>query len=140
MKLSNTSQRRVIIEELRKLKTHPTADELYTIVKQRLPQISLATVYRNLDLLAEIGDVLRLEMAGRQKRYDGDTSLHYHLRCKECGAVEDLSVEHPERMKEVFDKMVAGRVSDVKIEFDGYCNACYISRKAARLENFPPKK
>lgn len=47
MKLSNTCQRRVIMEELRKLKCHPTADELYCIVKQRLPKISLATVYRN---------------------------------------------------------------------------------------------
>ena len=89
MKLSNTSQRRVIMEELRKLKCHPTADELYCIVKQRMPKISLATVYRNLGLLADAGEIRRIELAGRQNRYDGDTSIHYHLRCRKCGAVED---------------------------------------------------
>ena len=61
MKLSNTCQRRVIMEELRKLKCHPTADELYCIVKQRLPKISLATVYRNLGLLADAGEITEEE-------------------------------------------------------------------------------
>ena len=68
MKLSNTNQRRVIMEELRKLKCHPTADELYGIVKQRLPKISLATVYRNLGLLADAGEIRRIELAEPLRR------------------------------------------------------------------------
>ncbi len=125
MKLSNTSQRRVIMEELRKLKCHPTADELYCIVKQRLPKISLATVYRNLGLLADAGEIKRIELAGRQNRYDGDTSIHYHLRCKKCGAVEDLRMDDPASLNSGLTKMLSGRISDVKVEFDGYCIDCY---------------
>ena len=125
MKLSNTNQRRVIMEELRKLKCHPTADELYGIVKQRLPKISLATVYRNLGLLADAGEIRRIEQAGRQNRYDGDTSIHYHLRCRKCGAVEDLQMENPQSLNRDLTKVLTGRVSNVKVEFDGYCVDCY---------------
>ena len=71
-------QRAVILEELRKLKSHPTADELYSIVRERLPRISLGTVYRNLDFLADSGEIRRLEAAGSTKRFDGDISNHQH--------------------------------------------------------------
>ena len=109
MKLSNTCQRRVIMEELRKLKCHPTADELYCIVKQRLPKISLATVYRNLGLLADAGEIKRIELAGRQSRYDGDTSIHYHLRCRKCGAVEDLHIDRSKSLNRDLEGMLSGR-------------------------------
>ena len=71
-----TNQRRVILEELRKVHTHPTVDELYTIVKARMPHISLGTVYRNLDLLTETGEVLKLDSAGSMRRYDGRTMMN----------------------------------------------------------------
>ena len=77
-----TNQRRVILEELRKVDTHPTVDELYTIVKARMPHISLGTVYRNLDLLTETGEVLKLDSAGSMRRYDGRTEPHRHVRCR----------------------------------------------------------
>jgi len=70
-KLKMTKQRRVIVEELKKLKTHPTATLIYELVRKRLPRISLGTVYRNLDLLAEAGIIQKLETAGTQKRFDG---------------------------------------------------------------------
>ncbi len=131
MKLSNTNQRRVIIEELRKLKTHPTAEELYCKVKRRIPLISLATVYRNLDVLSEAGEVLRLEIAGKQKRFDGDTSPHYHLRCKECGAVEDIMPEGIESARENLEHFISGRICNARLEFDGYCRNCYSALKKA---------
>ncbi len=90
MKLSNTLQRRIILEELRKLECHPTADELYEIVRKRIPQISLATVYRNLELLSEGGQVLKLQQTGKQKRFDGRVESHYHVRCASCGRVADI--------------------------------------------------
>lgn len=131
MKLSNTNQRRVIIEELRKLKSHPTAEELYCKVKRRIPLISLATVYRNLDVLSEAGEVLRLEIAGKQKRFDGDTSPHYHLRCKECGAVEDIMPEGIESARENLEHFISGRICNARLEFDGYCRNCYSALKKA---------
>ncbi len=85
-----TRQRRLILQELRKSKSHPTADEIYLMVRDQLPTISLGTVYRNLEILSEIGYILKLEGCGSQRRYDGDTGNHYHIRCLRCGRVDDL--------------------------------------------------
>ncbi len=67
-----TRQRRVILEEVRKINDHPAADEIYERVRKRLHRISLGTVYRNLDLLCEVGEIQRLELSGAMKRYDGN--------------------------------------------------------------------
>ena len=85
-----TRQRMVILEELRKVKTHPTADELYAMVRTRMPRISLGTVYRNLDFLTESKEILKLESAGSIRRFDGDTRPHQHVRCRVCGKIGDV--------------------------------------------------
>ncbi|OGV31274.1 MAG: hypothetical protein A2020_01470 [Lentisphaerae bacterium GWF2_45_14] len=125
MKLSNTNQRRIIIEELRNLYTHPTADELYVIVREKLPQISLGTVYRNLELLADAGKVLKLELSGKQKRFDGNVNKHFHMRCRACGRIEDM---HADKMSEIdrnlndlVDKL---KVDGYRLELNGLCNKC----------------
>ena len=85
-----TRQRVLILQELRKSKSHPTANEIYMMVRDQLPNISLGTVYRNLEILSEMGYILKLEGCGSQRRYDGDTGNHYHIRCLRCGRVDDL--------------------------------------------------
>ena len=93
----NTTQRKVILEELRRQKTHPTATELYELVRRRLPHISLGTVYRNLELLACNGIIGKIERGREQARFDGFPGDHHHVRCSACGRVEDvhgLSLEH----------------------------------------------
>ncbi|AAS97566.1 transcriptional repressor [Nitratidesulfovibrio vulgaris] len=118
-----TKQRMVILEELRKVDTHPTADEIYAMVRSRIPRISLGTVYRNLDLLAESGEILRLEAAGTQKRFDGNTMHHQHVRCIRCGRVGDvmhpLDVPQPERAAAKGFTILTARV-----EFEGICDHC----------------
>ena len=118
-----TRQRTILLEELRKTATHPTADELYHMVRQRLPRISLGTVYRNLDLLAEQGEILKLESAGSSKRFDGVTRPHYHARCQKCGRVVDimLSVPIPDTRDILLPNFV---ITTVRLEFDGLCDAC----------------
>lgn len=123
-RLSNTNQRRVIIEELRKLKTHPTADELYEIVRARIPSISLGTVYRNLEVLSDYGEILKLEFAGKQRRFDGDVRRHCHLRCIVCGAVEDIDMQGVESIEQELDKFVGGRIRAARLDFSGYCVRC----------------
>ncbi|MDR3357663.1 MAG: transcriptional repressor [Desulfovibrio sp.] len=119
-----TRQRSVILEELRKVDTHPTADDLYNIVRMRLPHISLGTVYRNLEYLVASGEIARLESAGSSMRFDGDVSGHQHVRCVHCGRVADLVYPpavpalHGIRV-EGFDKIVG-----VRVEFDGVCERC----------------
>jgi len=133
--LRETSQRRVILEELAKLKTHPTANEIYELVRKRLPRISLGTVYRNLELLSETGLIQKLEMAGTQKRFDGITNNHYHIRCVKCGRVDDLKLPTMNSID-----YTATTVSDYKVlwhrlEFAGVCPDCRAQRqKKEKLE------
>jgi Fur family ferric uptake transcriptional regulator len=84
-----TRQRKVILEELRKINTHPSADEIYEIVRKRLPRISLGTVYRNLEILSESGEIQKLEPGCSLKRFDGDPSDHCHIRCVRCDRIAD---------------------------------------------------
>jgi Fur family ferric uptake transcriptional regulator len=85
-----TEQRAVILDELRKCRNHPGADELYARVRGRLPRISLATVYRNLELMAADGLIRRLDPGCGSRRFDPVVDNHGHFRCTSCGRVEDL--------------------------------------------------
>lgn len=118
-----TKQRMVILEELRNVTSHPTADEVYNIVRTRLPRISLGTVYRNLDLLAESGEIIKLEAAGTQKRFDGNLSPHQHVRCMHCGAIGDVhtAISLPNIMSATADGF---HIAGARIEFDGTCAEC----------------
>lgn len=73
-----TRQRSVILEELRKVTTHPSADGIYEMVRKRLPRISLGTIYRNLEILFENGDIRRLDTGSHLRRFDGRAEDHYH--------------------------------------------------------------
>lgn len=119
-----TRQRAVILEELRKTKTHPTADELYGMVRQRLPRISLGTVYRNLDFLADSGTIRRLEACGTTKRFDGDISAHQHIRCVACGRIGDIIPPLQEPSVEGLSVPGFDTIYAARIEFDGLCNEC----------------
>jgi Fur family ferric uptake transcriptional regulator len=119
-----TKQRAAILAELRALSSHPTACEIYALVRRKLPRISLGTVYRNLDILAESNEILKLEYAGFQKRFDGNTGAHQHVRCMRCGKVADVDPEM--EAPAVPDNL---RVSDftvqfARIEFFGLCGEC----------------
>lgn len=122
-----TSQRRVILEELMESKGHPTADELYERVKQRLPRISLGTVYRNLELLAAQGQIRKVELSGRQMRFDAGTEAHYHIRCIECGAIEDIAADLP--WAEMIGNPKDFRICGIRLEFLGHCPECDSKKK-----------
>ncbi len=84
-----TPQRKKILEELKKVCCHPTAQEIHKMVKKCDPNISLATVYRSLDFLVKHELVIKLKARGKQARYDADLTQHCHLVCKKCGMVSD---------------------------------------------------
>ena len=120
----NTPQRRAILEELRRVASHPTAVELYELVRRRMPKISLGTVYRNLDLLAEMGAIQKLDLAGTEARFDGDPNAHCHVRCVRCGRVDDASglPANPigNEPKEAGGYVILGS----RVEFVGICPEC----------------
>jgi Fur family transcriptional regulator, ferric uptake regulator len=119
-----TEQRRVILEELGKLKSHPTADEIYERVRERLPSISLGTVYRNLETLSSAGIIQKLELAGSQKRFDGMVENHYHVRCVKCGRVDDAHVAPMICIEESAKGIRGYRIVSHRLEFEGICLAC----------------
>jgi Fur family ferric uptake transcriptional regulator len=90
-KLRMTRQRQVILEEIRKMGYHPTTDEVYEVVRKRLPRISLGTVYRNLESLSKAGIINKLELGGTKKRFDSNLEVHHHVRCIECGRLDNAS-------------------------------------------------
>ncbi|HKK34502.1 MAG TPA: transcriptional repressor [Desulfomicrobiaceae bacterium] len=118
-----TNQRKVILEELQAVTSHPTADELYEMVRKRLPRISLGTVYRNLEVLSTCGLILKIEVAGQQKRFDGDTSLHHHIRCIHCGRVGDVTLTRdlPDLNEGVDSNFI---IVGHRLEFQGVCPHC----------------
>jgi len=125
-KLKMTKQRRVIVEELKKLKTHPTATLIYELVRKRLPRISLGTVYRNLDLLAEAGIIQKLETAGTQKRFDGTVENHYHVRCVTCGQVDDIPLPLLGEIEGLLGGLSNYKILSHRLEFQGVCPSCQV--------------
>lgn len=129
-----TTQRQIILEELAKVKTHPTASELYDMVRKRLPRIGLGTVYRNLELMAENGMILKLEVGGTQKRFDATTDTHYHIRCSSCGRVDDIDTPVLEELVKEAAASSSYLVLGHHVEFSGICPSCQKEAKNKQLQ------
>lgn len=119
-----TNQRQVILEEVRKVNTHPTADEVYEMVRKRLPRISLGTVYRNLEILSTRGLIQKIGPVSSQMRFDGITKNHYHLRCIYCGSVEDAPIDPMENLESAIIEKSDYNIIGHKLEFIGICPKC----------------
>jgi Fur family ferric uptake transcriptional regulator len=119
-----TRQRKVILEELRKLNTHPSADEIYEVVRHRLPRISLGTVYRNLEVLSELGEIQKLELSGLLKRFDWDTKKHYHIRCVRCSRVDDAPIAPLNQLDNELYGATVFEIIGHNLEFTGLCPEC----------------
>ncbi len=89
-----SKQREAILEVLRSTNTHPTANWIYETVKEKIPNISLGTVYRNLSALSQSGDILCINVGDGFEHFDGDISPHLHLNCKECGNIYDIVINN----------------------------------------------
>lgn len=119
-----TTQRQIILEELAKVTSHPTANEVYDMVRKRLPRIGLGTVYRNLELLADSGVILKLEVGGTQKRFDATVEAHYHIRCTSCGKVDDIDMEVQDKINDIAAESCNYEILGHHIEFSGICEDC----------------
>lgn len=124
MQLRMTNQREIILRELQKSKQHLTADELYDIVKKVMPRISLATVYRNLEILSEAGIIGKLEISGRQKRFDFDPSNHDHIYCAVCHRVDNLDIGGHVVETQGMGSVKGYSVTGYRLEIIGICPAC----------------
>lgn len=122
-----TVQRKVILEQLRLHRDHPGAETIYSEVRQRLPRISLGTVYRNLDVLTASGDIQRLDTGKDHAQYDPVPENHPHFVCTKCGGVTDLrwSQSLPEAGEFLNSADLTGaRVESLELIVRGLCREC----------------
>lgn len=124
MQTRNTVQRQIVLQAVRSLHDHPTADSIYAVIAAEHPSISKATVYRNLNQLALQGEILRVPVPTGADRFDFNTQEHYHVRCTECGNVYDVFMPP---ISDLLDRVTDS--SDVELThydilFEGVCAAC----------------
>jgi Fur family transcriptional regulator, ferric uptake regulator len=119
-----TPQRKAILEELWMADSHLTADEVYKMVRARMPRISLGTVYRNLEILSRLGMIHKLELGGIQRRFNAKTQDHYHLRCLRCGRIDDVPMEPQTVLEESAEGLTDYKVLGHRLEFVGLCLTC----------------
>ena len=124
MALKHSKQRDLIKEFLMTRKDHPTADVVYMNVRQQNPNISLGTVYRNLTLLADIGEISRLRLGDGVDHFDADTSPHYHFICSDCGSVIDLEMDSIDQIDSMAGANFDGEITGHVTCFYGSCGSC----------------
>ena len=122
--LKFSRQRESIRECLKNRKDHPTADAVYASIREEFPNISLGTVYRNLNLLVELGEAQKLAFGDGKDHFDADTSLHYHFVCRDCGQVYDMELDEMADLNTSVQAAAPGKIDSHSILFYGRCYSC----------------
>ena len=128
-----TAPRHALLEVVRGIKTHPTAEEVHRLVTRRAPGVSLGTVYRNLRMLVDAG--LLGELPGPRARFDANIRAHHHFTCVRCGRIADVEAPVAEPHSRALSKRVEARtglaITHHRIDFFGHCRECQ-TKGAAR--------
>lgn len=125
--LKYSRQREAIKNYLISTRVHPTADMVYSKIREEYPNISLGTVYRNLSLLVEIGEAVKVPSFDGCDHFDGDTSMHYHFICTGCGSITDLDKDMVGNLDEInkrANRNFDGNIEGSSIHFFGKCSDC----------------
>ncbi|HMB69342.1 MAG TPA: transcriptional repressor [bacterium] len=131
--LRRTPQREVVLSLVRSCYEHPTAEWIHREARTRLPDISLATVYRTLRLLKEKGLIHEFSGGASPSRFDGTLhDPHEHVRCIRCGFVADVDVSETEQLRRTVAKITGFRIERYPLLFHGICADCVARAKAER--------
>ena len=122
--LKYSRQRESIKKFLMTRTDHPTAEMIYENLRKEYPKISLGTVYRNLSLLSDIGEIQTISTGVGPDRFDGNAKLHYHFICKNCGQVMDLNMQGLEHINLLAQHDFPGIIEGHSVFFYGRCEAC----------------
>ena len=139
MALKHSRQRDMIKAFLMGRKDHPTADVVYMNVRKEFPNLSLGTVYRNLTLLADMGEIKRLRVGDGVDHFDADTSLHYHFVCTECDSVMDLKMDNIDTIQDIAGAGFDGRIAGHVTYFYGTCGACMKASESEQKSEIVPQ-
>jgi Fe2+ or Zn2+ uptake regulation protein len=121
--LKVTPQRRLIFEALHDSLQHPSADEIYEIVKEVMPDISVATVYHTINDLVSMGELVELDLGEGKSRYDPLTSQHQHLVCLGCHKVKDI-LRNPDCVQLLPEEVNGYQIERCDVVFYGRCPDC----------------
>ena len=132
--MRNTRQREVILRILRGTRSHPTADWIYEEARKEMPHISKGTVYRNLQVLQENGQVLELNLDGTLSRYEAKQENHYHFRCERCGRVIDIDEPIDRKLDRKIARKTGLKISCHRLEFHGLCHDCQHEQRPVRSQ------
>ena len=117
-------QRQMVLDVVKNRTKHPTADKVYEILKKDHPEISLGTVYRNLNLLSEMGEISRVETSSVKDHFDGNQHPHAHFVCRKCGGVFDLNLDISQLLQSAKGVEGSFQVEDCKVLVQGVCEDC----------------
>ena len=117
-------QRQMVLDVVKNRTKHPTADKVYEIIKKDHPEISLGTVYRNLNLLSEMGEISRVETSSVKDHFDGNQHPHAHFVCRKCGGVFDLNLDISQLLQSAKGVEGSFQVEDCKVLVQGVCEDC----------------
>lgn len=130
-----TPQRQLVVQALlRSSGEHLSAEEVYNIVKKESPEIGLATVYRTLDLLSDLGILRKMDFGDGRARFEfaDDTHQHHHLICLSCGTVAEFGEDLLDSLEDEVERRTGFQITDHQLKFYGYCRAC--ARQQAERE------
>jgi Fur family transcriptional regulator, ferric uptake regulator len=133
--LRNTKQRQIVLETVLEHCDHPTADQIYFYVRKKDEKISRGTVYRNLNILSEEGEILHVKVPGVD-RFDSRQDLHYHLLCSECGKLTDLADPYDSKLDRKIARESGYQISRHRLIFEGICPECQ-KKEAAEKQKKP---
>lgn len=117
-------QRESIINFLASRTDHPTAETIYTNIKREFPNISLGTVYRNLSLLEEIGQIIKISTGAGPDHYDFNTAPHYHFICRRCSQVIDIDIDFEDSLLSRVQASTDLVIESCSVAFTGLCPDC----------------
>ena len=122
--IKHSRQREAIRANLMQRYDHPTAETVYMDIKEDFPNISLGTVYRNLSLLSDLGEIQKISTGAGPDRFDGNPKPHCHFQCRSCYSVLDIPFEYPGDLNAHASKHFSGIIEENIIQFYGVCPDC----------------
>ncbi len=126
IKERNTKQKTLLLSTLQSVTSHPTAEQMHKMLSDKMPGISLGTVYRNLNKLAEMGTIRRISVNNSPDRYDGDLSPHHHICCNKCGEFLDYFGDYDKSLDEIIGKKSGFSIERHETVFYGFCPNCQL--------------
>ena len=122
--IRKSKQKEAILRAVKSTTSHPAADWVYERVREEIPNISLGTVYRDLKLLKQEGEVSEVGLTDTLSRFDGNTQSHYHFKCEQCSHIFDVDEPVGEEINKRIAQKMGFKISHHQLVFYGLCQEC----------------